>query len=192
MTTRGRNLTLPAKPVPQSPSKVSLRDVQPSDLAIFFEQEQDADANWMAAFTAEDPSDRAAFTAHWNKILSRPDITVKTILFDGKVAGSIASFKRDGVAEITYWLGKEYWGQGVATNALSEFLAEFAERPMQARVAKDNIGSQRVLQKCGFVVVGSEKGYANARGGEIEELILELPKPVAAPPVPRPAKPSPK
>ena len=43
-----------------------------------------------------------------------------------------------------------------------------------ARVAKDNLGSRRVLEKRGFAIVGEARGFANARGEEIEELVLEL------------------
>ena len=113
--------------------------------------------------------------AHWRKILADPANILQTILFDGQVAGSVSSYLDEGKPEITYWLGKEYWGQGIATRALMEFLAHHNQtRPMYARVAKDNIGSRRVLEKCGFTVIGASRGFANARGQEIDELILEL------------------
>jgi len=41
-------------------------------------------------------------------------------------------------------------------------------------VAFDNYGSQKVLEKCGFLKIGSDSGYANARQKEIEELIFKL------------------
>jgi RimJ/RimL family protein N-acetyltransferase len=50
-------------------------------------------------------------------------------------------------------------------------------RPIYARVAKDNVASLRVLEKCGFTITGQAKGFANARGEEIEEWILELTAP---------------
>ena len=152
-----------------------LRDVSDTDLPIFFEQQFDPDANYMAAFTTKDPSNRAAFDAHWNRIQAQPTILIRTILCDGQVAGSVLSYEEDGRPEVSYWLGREFWGKGIASWALGEFLQTAnLKRPMYARVAKDNLRSRRVLEKCGFAVIGEERGYANARGMEIEELLLEL------------------
>ncbi len=64
---------------------------------------------------------------------------------------------------------------GIATWALKEFLVQKNQiRPIYARVAKDNLGSRRVLEKCGFKIIGESKGFANARNEEIEELILMI------------------
>ncbi len=154
--------------------KVVLRDTSADDLLIFFEQQLDSTANYMAAFTAGDPADKDAFIEHWTKNLSDDTIRIKTIVFEKQVAGHVASFVRFGKPEITYWLGREYWGQGIATMALTAFLEELQTRPIYARVVKDNIASMRVLEKCGFRVAGSDKAFANARGCEIEEFILKL------------------
>jgi RimJ/RimL family protein N-acetyltransferase len=156
-------------------SDVRLRDVIEADLAVFFAQQLDPVANRMAAFTAKNPADRAAFSAKWAKILS--DATgAKTILCEGHVAGNVLCFVApwSGRREVSYWLGSEYWGRGVATKALTEFLGQFAERPLQARAAVDNLASIRVLEKCGFVLCGRDRGFANGRGEEIEEVIMEL------------------
>jgi RimJ/RimL family protein N-acetyltransferase len=153
---------------------VALRDVTDGDLPIFFDQQLDSTANHMAAFTCEDPAARDAFDAHWTKILGDDTITTKTIVFGGNVAGHIASFERLGQPEVTYWIGKEYWGNGVATRALLAFLELAQVRPLYARAAKDNVASLRVLEKCGFVITGQDKGFSNARGEEVEEFILTL------------------
>jgi RimJ/RimL family protein N-acetyltransferase len=161
---------------PPSPltADVVLRDVTDGDLPIFFDQQLDPAANHMAAFTSEDPTDRDAFAKHWTKIQGDDAITIKTILFGGVVAGHVASFERAGDREVTYWIGKSYWGKGVATRALSEFLGHDTTRPLFARAVKDNVASLRVLEKCGFAIAGDDKGFANARGEEVEELILKL------------------
>ncbi len=153
---------------------VVLRDVTAGDLPIFFDQQLDSTANYMAAFTCEDPADKDAFDAHWTKILGDDTVTTKTIVFGGIVAGHIASFERLGQPEVTYWIGKEYWGIGVATQALSAFLEYVKVRPLFARAAKDNVASLHVLEKCGFAIVGDDKGFSNARGEEVEEFILTL------------------
>ncbi len=153
---------------------VVLRDVSDADLPVFFDQQLDETASHMAAFTGEDPADRVAFDAHWTKIRGDDTITIKTIVFGGRVAGHIASFVRGSEPEVTYWIGREYWGNGVATRALSAFLKHVRVRPLYARAAKDNVASLRVLDRCGFAITGEDKGFANARGEEVEEFILTL------------------
>ena len=152
-----------------------LRDVVEDDLPLFFDFQRDPDANYMAAFIGRDPTDREAFTAHWHKIMALPTSINRTIVCDGHVVGSVSSFERSGKREVTYWIGCAHWGKGIATRALTAFLAQVdTTRPIYAGVAKDNLGSRRVLEKCGFQVIGEAKGFAKARGEEIEELHLEL------------------
>jgi RimJ/RimL family protein N-acetyltransferase len=121
-----------------------LRDVVDDDLPIFFEHQLDPTANYMAAFTAKDPNDRAAFDAHWQRIRADANILNKTILVDGQVAGHLASFEQFGEREVSYWLGREYWERGIATRGLAAFLGLVTMRPLYARAAKDNTASLRV------------------------------------------------
>lgn len=153
---------------------LQLRSVVPADLPIFFVQQLDPSANWMAAFTTKDPVDRQAFDIHWEKVLADKGITIRAILFKGNVAGSVLCHSWGGEPEISYWLGKEFWGKGIATQALKLFLDEFTTRPLTARVAKDNLASIRVLEKNGFERAGEGMWYSNARGKEIEELVWTL------------------
>lgn len=152
-----------------------LRPVVADDLPIFFEQQADPDANYMAAFTVKDPGDRAAFMARWQRILADTTVIIRTVVTDGAVAGSVLSYEEESRPEVSYWLGRAFWGRGIATRALTAFLADANRtRPIYARAAKDNIGSLRVLAKCEFTIVGEDKGYANARGAEVEEYVLAL------------------
>lgn len=151
-----------------------LRNVTDTDLQVFFENEQDPLSNHMAAFTVKDPADWAAFLSRWDKIRADLSLTAKTILVNGKVAGSVLVHSWFGDPEVSYWLGRQFWGRGVATYALSELLTLVLTRPLYARVVKDNMASLRVLEKCGFTVCGEDRGFANARGAEVEEFILVL------------------
>ena len=152
-----------------------LRDVLETDIPIFFEYQLDPEANHMAAFTSKDPTDRDAHMTHWHKILADATTINRTIVYNGQVVGSVSSYEEEGRPEVTYWIGRAYWGRGIATEALLVFLADVNQvRPIYARVARDNFGSRRVLEKCGFLIIGESKGFANARGEEIEELLLEL------------------
>lgn len=98
---------------------------------------------------------------------------IRTIELDGAVVGSVLSYEQDGLPEVSYWIGRAHWGRGIATEALRRFLRdEETRRPVRARAAGDNIGSVRVLEKCGFTVRAVERGFAAGRGEEIEELVL--------------------
>lgn len=154
--------------------EVSLREVRDSDLPILFEHQRDAEANYMAAFTSRDPSNWRGFQAHWEHIRSDSSIQIRTILLDGQVVGNILCYQQPEGIDIGYWIDKAVWGRGVATRALEQFLHVIQTRPLFARVASDNIGSLRVLQKCGFVVYGKDISFSNARGADIEELLLRL------------------
>lgn len=153
--------------------KLHLRNVTQGDLPIFFEQQNEPDAIQMAAFTAKDPIDQKAFNAHWQRILAADTIITRTIVWQEQVAGYVLSYEDEGKPEVSYWLGRTFWGKGLATQALAVFLADVNQtRPIYGRVAKDNMGSIRVMEKCGFVITDETRGFANARGQEIEELVL--------------------
>ena len=150
---------------------IRLRDVTTGDLPVFFEHQRDPEANRMAAFPARDWD---AFMAHWTKILGDAAGTIRTILFDGQVVGNIASWERDHQRFVGYWIGKSYWGKGVATQALSAFLEVVKARPIYAHVAKHNIGSVRVLEKCGFTMCREETESLDPPSDGVEELVFKL------------------
>ena len=150
--------------------EVVLRDVIDADLLVFYEHQLDPEANRLVGFA---PRDAAAFTTHWITVRANETSVNKTILFEGRVAGYIVSFERFGEREVGYWLGREFWGKGIATRALQDFLNHLPMRPLCARVAKHNGASLRVLQKCGFTIV-SEGTFTSADGEEYEEHVLFL------------------
>src|SRR4051794_4054931 len=134
---------------------IVLRDVTDADLPIFFAQQLDHEATTMAAFPARDHD---AFMEHWRlRVLGEPTAAVQTIEADGQVAGNVVSWADGERRLIGYWLGKEFWGRGIATAALAAFLEQLATRPLYAHVAHANHGSIRVLEKCGFKRVGGDR-----------------------------------
>jgi RimJ/RimL family protein N-acetyltransferase len=151
-----------------------LREVRDEDMPVLFEQWADPVAVQMAAFTTPDQMDRDAFERRWSRLRADDTVLARAIVVDGDVAGTIGSWGGADEREVTYWIGRAYWGRGIATAALTMFLAVDPCRPLHARVAYDNVASRRVLEKCGFRVIGSERGFAEARSGEIEELVLRL------------------
>jgi RimJ/RimL family protein N-acetyltransferase len=148
--------------------EVSIRAVEESDLSTFLEHQADPVANRMANFEPRDPD---VFMAHWAKILRDETTVVRTIEFEGQVAGNIVSWEHDGERDVGYWVGREHWGKGVATAALSAFLDELETRPLHAHVATHNIGSIRVLERCGFERIGPP---TPAGDDGMEELLLKL------------------
>ncbi len=163
-----------------------LRDVRTADIPIFFEQQRGREANAMAAFASTDPHDRDAFFAHWQRIMSDAAIVKQTIDVDGDVAGHVLGFVQFGRRSVGYWLGPEFWGRGIASRALAEFLTQVTTRPLYARVAQDNAASLRVLQKSGFTICGTDRAFSHARGTDVDEYLLIL----AAPPVPAASDPA--
>jgi RimJ/RimL family protein N-acetyltransferase len=157
-----------------TPKTITLRQVEPADLDAFYAHQLEPEGIRLAAFVNPGRRDRAVFDAHWAKILAAPENTTRTIVADGQVAGHIACFPLEGHLEVAYWLGQQHWGKGIATGALLQLLQLIPTRPIHARVAKDNDGSVRVLQKCGFRITGTDKGFAEGRGEETEEYLLRL------------------
>ena len=153
---------------------ITLTKTEKADLETFFLFQLDPEANYLAAFTAKDPNDKTAYLEKYSKHLADSTINMRTIRVNDVIAGSIAKFVMENEAGITYWIDKKFWGQGIATTALHDFLKIEKTRPIYAHTAFDNYGSQKVLEKCGFVKIGMDKGFANARQKEIEEYIYKL------------------
>jgi RimJ/RimL family protein N-acetyltransferase len=141
-----------------------LRDVVESDLDAFFEYQREPEANEMAVFPARD---RETFFAHWRRLLADDSLIQKTIVDGNEVAGNIGCWPQDGRRYVGYWIGRKYWGKGLATRALQELAAEVTERPLHAWVAAANVGSIRVLEKCGFMKVDEHTS-------DVHELLFEL------------------
>ena len=138
-----------------------LRPVEAGDLDVFYEHQADVEA----AALADVPSrERPAFNVHWQWVLTEPQTTIRTIEHDGAVAGYIFTFINQGDRVVGYWLGREHWGRGLATQALRDFLEVVGERPLRATVAPANRASVRVLEKNGFRLLREEP----------ESLVFEL------------------
>ncbi|WP_353828907.1 GNAT family N-acetyltransferase [Agromyces sp. SYSU T0242] len=156
------------------PHVVTLRETRAGDLDELFRFRQDEEAARMAAFTPDDVADRSAFDARWERLSADPGVRMVTIRADGVVVGDAGRWTDpDEGPMITYWVDRAHWRRGIATRAMRLFL-DAEPRPVRAHAAADNAASIAVLGKLGFVEVGRDRGYANARGAEIEEIVLEL------------------
>jgi RimJ/RimL family protein N-acetyltransferase len=130
---------------------VELREVREEDLAFAFALHRDPVARAMAVFVAEETYEQ--HVARWRATLVHPERTLRMVVVEGMSVGYVASFLRDGVREVSYWIERSVWGRGVATAALAKLLELVAERPVHARVALGNGASRRVLEKNGFELV---------------------------------------
>ena len=153
---------------------IELEKTTLEDLETLFAFQTNKDGIWMAAFTVEDPSDKEFYMNKWTKIVVNPDIRMQTIRFDNKIVGSVIHFDVMEETNISYWIDQQYWGKGFATEGLKTFINDTTKRPLFARIAYDNYGSQKVVEKCGFLKIGTGKGFAKARQTEIEEFIYKF------------------
>ncbi len=151
-----------------------LREVEDRDIGVLFEHATDPYAIRMAAFTSPEADDRTSFEQRWARLRSDSSTTNRVIEIDGRVVGHIATFDLEGRREVTYWIGREDWGRGIATLALQALLQLEATRPLYAGAASDNAASIRVLTKCGFRIVGEGRGFAHGRNEETDEVVLRL------------------
>jgi RimJ/RimL family protein N-acetyltransferase len=158
--------------------EILLRDVEPGDLPLFFEHQRDPVAVALVVFRSRE---RGEFDQHWEKILANETSLTKTIVADGQVAGHIASFLLDGKREIGYWIDRALWGRGIASATLSAFLRLEQRRPLYAGVARHNLASLRVLQKCGFTISKDSPDQEADAAGE-SHVVLTL----TEPPLPHP------
>ncbi|MGW3132267.1 GNAT family N-acetyltransferase [Streptomyces sp. NPDC001123] len=154
--------------------EISLRELQDSDLPVFWEQLTDPELQQMAAVTRKYHYDRRHFDQHWAKVRSDPAVIVRTVVADGVVVGHAAVFGSPSEREVTYVVGRTHWGRGIASRALAELIKLEGSRPLHADAAADNAGSIRVLQKCGFVITGHSRCFARAREHEIDLVHLTL------------------
>ena len=158
---------------------VQLRNVEPADLPLLFEHQRDPIAVAMVAFHSRD---RAAFDQHWAKLLADDSCLKKTIVVapavsaenvasavsaENQVVGHIGSWLSEGKREIGYWIDRAFWGRGIATEAVSAFLHLEQTRPLHAGVAKHNVASIRVLQKCGFKIDSVEEASNDADASHV-------------------------
>jgi RimJ/RimL family protein N-acetyltransferase len=154
--------------------RVTLRPATDADFDALFALESDATGADMIAFLPRDPGDRDAFSAHFARITSDDTVVTRIIEADGAFAGYAVSFLIDGERQVGYWIARELWGRGIASAALAALVSELPERPLWGSTAADNLGSQRVLQRIGFVFDRTERSHAPRRGTEIDENVYRL------------------
>lgn len=154
--------------------KISIRKSIEPDLEVFYQNQADEEANFMAAFTSKNPLDKDSYIKKWTRLMTVDSVHMQSILLDDIVVGCVVKFVMGGDSDITYALNKKHWGKGITSEAVKLFLDIERTRPLFGRVANDNHGSKKILEKSGFMKIGTNTDFANARGKEIEEYIYRL------------------
>jgi RimJ/RimL family protein N-acetyltransferase len=163
--------TAPTRALRISAEKIRLRELTTADLPTIFGYQNDPAGNAMAAVVPRSWED---FEAHWLEALANRDITMRGILLDDKFVGQVTCFPRDGKSWVGYWIDREYWGRGIATQGLALLVEQVETRPLFACVAVHNLGSLRVLDRCGFAEVERCTCPGDERYLACEEVILKL------------------
>jgi RimJ/RimL family protein N-acetyltransferase len=158
--------------IPISFGELTYRPASEADIPCFVQLQMDEESRLLAAFVT--PGTAEIHAAKWQQVLNDPANRVYAIDSGGGVVGRVGSFWRGSEREVTYWIDRRLWGRGIARAALAYLLTVDPTRPLFARVAADNTRSVRVLERSGFVLVGSDRDFAAARGLEIEELVYRL------------------
>ena len=125
----------------------------------------------MAAFPARDYD---AFMHHWSVILPKTTTTVRTIAVDESCVGHVVSWGLPDKPLVGYWVDRHYWGQGIATEALRQFVELIEPRPLYAMVSEHNMGSVRVLEKVGFVREGGPDAQLVVGADGVGEYVYQL------------------
>lgn len=132
---------------------IRLRDLESADLPVIYSQQADPEACELARVARRERDD---FDRHWQRIRAESAVDVRVIDEGDKVAGYLVCFGSwdpeapPGPRQVGYWLGRDFWGRGIATAALALFLEELEERPLMAFTSPDHRASQVVLERCGF------------------------------------------
>jgi RimJ/RimL family protein N-acetyltransferase len=150
---------------------VTLRPVTEADFPTLYAHQQEPEANRLAAFP---PRPWEIFEKHWKRILADTSLVARAICADGEVAGQIGVFGPPDEREVGYWLGSAWWGRGIGSRAVALCLEEVKDRPLHAHVAQRNPASRRVLEKCGFKVVGTERGALIEGSEVVDQWIMRL------------------
>ena len=159
--------------------RLVLRPTQMADAATITALASEFD---VARMTARMPHPYAIGDARaWIGQMAESGETVFAITLTGQLIGCAGYTPLDGKwAEIGYWLGKPWWGQGFATEAARALLQDAFEvggfNQLDTSHFADNAASGRVLEKLGFKHTHDEMRPCRAHGGSVVSLEFRLSK----------------
>lgn len=140
-------------------SEVSLRAITADDFPTLFRNQYDPASATMAGVPRREEAD---FYERRAKTEANPANDTRAIIVDEEMAGDVVSWTDEGGRHVGYRIAQRFWGRGIATAALRLMLTEITERPLNADLLRTNLGSRRVLEKCGFRLLGPDELPADA------------------------------
>jgi RimJ/RimL family protein N-acetyltransferase len=133
---------------------MKLREVVESDLEVFFHHQADPETKAMSGHPGRE---REAYFEHMRvNVLPQghDEGIIRAIEVDGQLVGNVLAWFEDEKWLLGYVLGRQWWGRGIASQAVAELLRLIPHaRPVFAEVSPGNAGSRRVLEKNGFELV---------------------------------------
>jgi RimJ/RimL family protein N-acetyltransferase len=130
-----------------------------------------------------------ADAAAWIRLkLDERDLLHWAIDVDGELAGGIGLIRgvleHAGNVAIGYWIGRRFWGRGIASDALRALSAHAIEtlrpRRLWANVMGANAASARVLEKAGYLREAVlARAIVDRQGNAHDELIFVFPQTAA-------------
>ena len=99
------------------------------------------------------------------------------IFWDNKLIGGVSlTLDGDNYYDLGYWIGKDYWGKGYATESskkLLEYVLDKLDLPkIKSGYFVGNSASGNVLKKLGFKEVGVEKRYSVSNKKEMDLMLV--------------------
>jgi RimJ/RimL family protein N-acetyltransferase len=161
---------------------VSIALITEDDIKTLYPLGHDKDVSWMSGGGLTFPISYEEFRIRKTIAVSASvgEMASYAIRWDDTLVGSIGYFRReaDVPLEIGYWLGKKYWGKGIATSALLLALDAMRDDGISgtliASTIADNLGSRHILLKCGFREIGAEVYDSPARKMEVESILHSI------------------
>ena len=171
---RGDGTPEMALPIIETP-RLILRPLRSSDEPVFLALAGDWD---VARMTSDIP--HPLLPSHAKAWLKPNGSDVRfAIELHGRMIGSAGYFRRhSGAAELGFWLGRDHWGMGLATEAAGAVIRHGIGADGHSTFSSahfvDNPASGRVLRKLGFEPVGVARMWCSARGAEVDAVGLWL------------------
>lgn len=116
--------------------------------------------------------------------LKDDNILYLAIEINGQAVGGVGITPQEDIArnnaELGYWLGKDYWGQGIMTNVIKDIVGlafdKFTINRIYAKPFETNFASHRVLEKAGFILEARFKKTVIKNGELLDELFYAIRK----------------
>jgi len=157
---------------------IAISLITEDDIRALYPLGNNKDVSWMSGGGLIHPITYEEFRTQNSIAVSKAigELQSYVIRWGDVVIGSVGYFRRtpDAPLEIGYWIGKDYWGKGIATKALMLAIDAMKKSGLTgtifATTMVDNLASRHILSKCGFIEIGTVRFQSRARDMEVEAI----------------------